>query len=116
MSDNEYPIVYILYISQIGNSWRYGFDTCQSPAIYKYTVDIAKESIEFCDAARFSMYIDSHCIAYPCSFGREQREYSVDLKNTLLMKHGTQISLLIFEKSKVNYVPPALLKAAEIVH
>lgn len=83
-SSNKEYIELLRLVSKTSNSWRYGFDTCQSPAIYEYTVGIAKESIEFCEAARFSMYIDSHGVAYPCSFGREKSEYSVDLrKNTL---------------------------------
>lgn len=82
--NNKEYIELLRMVSKVSSSWRYGFDTCQSPAIYEYTVDIAKESIEFCEAARFSMYIDSNNIAYPCSFGREKREYSVDLKKSTI--------------------------------
>lgn len=83
-ANNKDYIKLLRMVSKVNSSWRYGFDTCQSPAIYQYTVGIAKESIEFCEAARFSMYIDSHSIAYPCSFGRGKCEYSVDLRKYTL--------------------------------
>ncbi|MDO4810465.1 MAG: radical SAM protein [Eubacteriales bacterium] len=71
-------------VSEIKSDWRYGFDTCQSPAIFEYSRNVARESIELCEAARFSMYIDSHSIAYPCSFGREKKEHSVNLQSCTL--------------------------------
>ncbi len=77
----------LLYaISKPCSSWKYGFDTCQSPAIYQHAKWAAPEAIELCEAARFSMYIDSCCIAYPCSFGRERMEYSIDLRKHTLQE------------------------------
>ncbi len=79
--------LYLLHlITSEKSSWRYGFDTCQSPAIYKFVNSIAKESIEFCEAARFSMYINSKCIAFPCSFGIEDKKLGVDLKKHTLQE------------------------------
>lgn len=61
-----------------------GFDSCQSPAISKVCLDVAAESIEFCDSARFSMYIDCDLMAYPCSFGHGFSKFAVDLsRNTI---------------------------------
>ncbi len=77
---NQDYIELLYEISKACGSWRYGFDTCQSPAICQYAKWAAPETIEHCEAARFSMYIDSGCIAYPCSFGKERGEYSVDLR------------------------------------
>lgn len=68
-------------ISNSSTSVKYGFDSCQSPAINRVMHDIAMESIEYCDAARFSMYIDSDLVAYPCSFGRAEKEFSVNLRS-----------------------------------
>ena len=45
-----------------------------------------KYRIEFCEAARFSMYIDSRSIAYPCSFGIEDGRFSVSLKTHTLQE------------------------------
>ena len=62
------------------HSYKLGFDTCQSPALYKFCDFISTESLEFCEAGRFSMYIDSELKAYPCSFGIDNPEVMVDLK------------------------------------
>lgn len=83
--DSGYLELLHLVVSADSN-WRYGFDTCQSPAIYKFASGIAIESIEFCEAARFSMYINSRCIAFPCSFGIEDDTFSVDLKQHTLQE------------------------------
>lgn len=77
----------LLRLVAIANSnWKYGFDTCQSPALHKFASGIATESIESCEAARFSMYINSKCVAFPCSFGIECDEFSVDLKHHSLLE------------------------------
>ena len=73
---------YIEFLKLVNNSTGFlamGFDSCQSPAISKFCLDIATESIEFCDSARFSMYIDCDLMAYPCSFGHSFSEFAVDL-------------------------------------
>ena len=66
------------------NNLKIGFDSCQSPAINKFCPNIAKESIEFCDSARFSMYIDCDLKAYPCSFAHDSPVYAVDLSRQLI--------------------------------
>lgn len=65
--------------------FKIGFDTCQSPALRMFGDIISEESIDFCESARFSMYIDCENQAYPCSFGWSEEEYHVDLnKYTIL--------------------------------
>lgn len=94
LASQEYVIDYrgpdylelLRLIVSADSSWRYGFDTCQSPAIYRFVSGVAIESIEFCEAARFSMYINSSCIAFPCSFGIENDIFSVDLKQHTLQE------------------------------
>lgn len=73
-------------VTSIDSNWKYGFDTCQSPAIYKFAPGVAIESVEFCEAARFSMYINSRCVAFPCSFGIEDDIFSIDLKQHTLQE------------------------------
>lgn len=51
------------------HTYRIGFDTCFTSALVKYVDVIPKESIDACEAATFSMYIDSELNCYPCSFG-----------------------------------------------
>ena len=49
--------------------FRIGFDTCFTPAILRWGKKISFFSIDSCEAATFSMYIDSRLYCYPCSFG-----------------------------------------------
>lgn len=49
--------------------YRIGFDTCFTPAILSWADTISTASIDACEAATFSMYIDSQMNCYPCSFG-----------------------------------------------
>lgn len=90
-------------VTSTKSKWRYGFDTCQSPAIYKFATSVATESIEFCEAARFSMYINSRCIAFPCSFGIEDNIFSVDLKQHTLQEAWESESFAKFRKQQVEF-------------
>ena len=82
-SDPKY-IEFLKLVNSRAVALKMGFDSCQSPAISKSCLDVAEESIEFCDSARFSMYIDCDLIAYPCSFGHGFDEFAVDLsQNTI---------------------------------
>lgn len=85
-------------VTSVECDWRYGFDTCQSPAIYKFTSNIAIESVEFCEAARFSMYINSKCIAYPCSFGIENDAFAVDLKQCTVQEAWASDNFKMFRE------------------
>lgn len=49
--------------------YRVGFDTCFTPALLRWTNNVPVASIDACEAATFSMYIDSQMNCYPCSFG-----------------------------------------------
>ncbi|WP_349674884.1 SPASM domain-containing protein [Lacrimispora sp.] len=49
--------------------YRIGFDTCFTPAILRWGGTIPPVCIDACEAATFSMYIDSQMNCYPCSFG-----------------------------------------------
>lgn len=60
--------------------YKIGFDTCFASAIIDRN-DIDLCSIDSCEAARFSMYIDSILNAYPCSFDCQNGLYKVLIKN-----------------------------------
>ncbi len=80
INDPEY-LEFLSIINQANNTYRIGLDSCQAPAIHTFCPSVATNAIEFCDAARFSMYIDCKMKAYPCSFGHEYSEYAVDLNS-----------------------------------
>lgn len=85
-------------VTSIDSNWKYGFDTCQSPAIYKFAPGVAIESVEFCEAARFSMYVNSRSIAFPCSFGIEDDTFSIDLKQHTLQEAWESVSFAKFRE------------------
>lgn len=58
IDDNDYP-------------YAIGFDSCTIPGIVNINKKIIKETIEPCEAARFSCYISSELIMTPCSFDVE---------------------------------------------
>lgn len=57
---------------------RCGFDSCSVPALLNYTENLLPESIEACEASRFSAYISPDFRLYPCSFEQSLAE-SIDL-------------------------------------
>lgn len=83
LNDRRY-IEFLELVDSGTSNLKIGFDSCQSPAINKFCPNIAKESIEFCDSARFSMYIDCDLKAYPCSFAHDSPAYAVDLSRHLI--------------------------------
>lgn len=60
---------------------KIGFDSCTAPAIVNRTAHIDMNSIDFCEAGRFSMYIDADMNAMPCSFGNQNPAYYVSLRD-----------------------------------
>lgn len=59
--------------------FKIGFDTCHTPALIKACHSISTNSLDACEASRFSMYIDSNLLAYPCSFDCIKKEFCVDI-------------------------------------
>jgi len=82
-NDSKY-IELIQNIAKYKGEFEIGFDSCQSPAVLRFSNDVAIESVQFCDATRFSMYIDCEMKAYPCSFGINFNEYSIDINHSLI--------------------------------
>ena len=62
-----------------------GFDTCFTPALLNFSKTISINSLDFCEAARFSMYIDCELNAYPCSFDSIEKKYCFSLKNNSIL-------------------------------
>lgn len=59
--------------------YNVGFDTCFTSALTNYCDELDMRSVDACEAARFSMYIDSEMNAYPCSFDNQLGKYRVSL-------------------------------------
>lgn len=99
-NDKKY-INFLTILKNKKHSFKYGFDTCQSPALFNFCDFISEESLEFCEAGRFSMYIDSSLNAYPCSFGINNQDISVSLKyNTIKEAWGSDV----FNKFRAKFI------------
>jgi radical SAM protein with 4Fe4S-binding SPASM domain len=60
--------------------YKIGMDSCNVPGALNYCNNIAKETLDTCEGARFSCYIGPDMIMVPCSFD-QNRKYEVSLKN-----------------------------------
>ncbi len=68
-------------VTERPHSYRIGFDTCFTPAILRWGKAVASASLDACEAATFSMYIDSRMNCYPCSFGLWNEAVSESMHN-----------------------------------
>lgn len=60
---------------------KIGFDSCSCSGIINYTDNINLESLDFCEGARFSAYIDAKMNIMPCSFANQNSEWFVNLRD-----------------------------------
>ena len=69
------------FFSQIDNvhPFKVGVDSCNIPGVIHFCKHILPQSLDTCEGARFSCYIDSDMTMLPCSFD-QNRKYSFKLK------------------------------------
>lgn len=60
--------------------FKIGFDSCNVPALVNFNKHISEESIDTCEAARYSAYITSDMKMLSCSFDNQDLTTAVDLK------------------------------------
>ncbi len=65
---------------------KIGFDSCMISFLTKLIGSLKVETIDFCEAARFSAFISENSIMYPCSFMCDTNLQGVDLRNTSIQK------------------------------
>lgn len=56
-----------------------GFDSCAAPGIVNFTKNINLDTLDFCEGARFSAYIDANMNMMPCSFANQNSDWFVSL-------------------------------------
>ena len=57
-----------------------GFDTCNAPALTNFCNNIDDSSMDCCESATFSAYIDCNMNIMPCSFCNQDEKYYISLK------------------------------------
>ncbi|NLV22079.1 MAG: radical SAM protein [Syntrophomonadaceae bacterium] len=67
------------------NNCKIGFDSCMISFLPLMGNDLLKETVDFCEAARFSAYISENLVLYPCSFMNDISINGIDLR-----KHSLQ--------------------------
>lgn len=60
-------------------NFKIGFDSCSIPAVLNLTKNISHDSIDTCEGARWSAYIDSEMNMMPCSFDNQDKRWAVSL-------------------------------------
>lgn len=58
---------------------KIGFDSCSCSGIVNFTSKIDRDSLDYCEGGRHSMYIDANMNAMPCSFGNQDSRWFVSL-------------------------------------
>lgn len=61
-------------------NFKIGFDSCTAPGICNFSHEIMEESIDFCEGARFSAYIDANMNMMPCSFANQDSSWHMNLR------------------------------------
>lgn len=79
--DNPKVKEFFAVIDNCKFDFKIGFDSCSCAGIVNNTKNIDLQSIDFCEGARHSMYIDAKMNAMPCSFGNQDSNWYVSLKD-----------------------------------
>lgn len=65
---------------------KIGFDSCMISFLPLMGNDLLRETVDFCEAARFSAYISENLILYPCSFMNDISSNGIDLRKQSLQE------------------------------
>lgn len=60
---------------------KIGFDSCSCSGIVNFTHSVNLDSIDFCEGARYSAYIDANMNMMPCSFANQDSNWFVSLRD-----------------------------------
>lgn len=59
---------------------KIGFDSCAAAGLVNFTKSVNMDSIDFCEGARYSAYIDANMNMMPCSFANQDSSWFVNLR------------------------------------
>lgn len=60
-------------------AFKIGFDSCSCSGLLNFSKKFNRDFIDFCEGARFSMYISANMVAMPCSFANQDKYWHVQL-------------------------------------
>lgn len=79
--------------------FKIGFDSCACPGIVNFCRNINMDSIDHCEAARFSCYIDSDMNMMPCSFDNQDMKWAMSLNDRTIKEVWDSDKFEDFRKS-----------------
>ena len=86
--------------TKVKHPYRVGFDTCFTTALLRWGDTVPAVSIDACEAATFSMYIDSQMNCYPCSFGIWDKSISESMNSKTLREIWQGEKFVVFREQK----------------
>ena len=84
--------------------YKVGLDSCNVPGAIRFCKRILPQSVDTCEGARFSCYIDSDLTLLPCSFD-QKRQFAVKLKPTTIEEGWNSNAFEMFRRSLKNACP-----------
>lgn len=66
-------------VDETKTRFKIGFDSCSCSGIVNFTKNINLDSIDYCEGARFSAYIDANMNMMPCSFANQDPSWFMNL-------------------------------------
>ena len=81
--------------------FKIGFDSCSVPALINLNNEFNIDSVDTCEAARWSMYIAADMKAVPCSFDQNLK-YAVDLNKFTIKDAWNSEEFQLFRESFIN--------------
>lgn len=88
-----------------GFDFKIGFDSCTCAGIVNNTSNVDLHSIDYCEGGRHSMYIDAHMNAMPCSFGNQDSNWHVSLRDHTIQEAWSGEVFDRFRSSLKNSCP-----------
>ncbi len=79
-ADNRDFQEFIEYIGKGRLQYKIGFDSCTVPALINQPGNIDMDSLDTCEAGRWSAYISADMKMMPCSFDSQEKKWAVDLR------------------------------------
>ena len=86
--------------TKMKHPYRVGFDTCFTSALLCWADTVPAASIDACEAATFSMYIDSLMNCYPCSFGIWDKDISESMRCKTIREIWQGEKFVVFRERK----------------
>jgi radical SAM protein with 4Fe4S-binding SPASM domain len=101
LSEND-DIKYFFDLIKKIKTCKFGFDSCMVSYLPLMGKDLVPETVDFCEAGRFSAYISENLLFYPCSFLNDVSKNGINLKTISLKDGWRQGEDFVSTRQKLN--------------